>query len=73
MTGTCKKAKCETVTETVSNHGIDTTAEPMKRIADYLAKGNDLDSLNIDGYRVEFGWIDSAVTLQDKISEIFAS
>ncbi len=68
MTQTCEKAKCETV----SNHGIDTTAEPIKRIADYLAKGYDLDSLDIDGYRVEFRWVDSEVTLQDKISEIFA-
>ncbi|MBD5469101.1 MAG: hypothetical protein HDR21_13245 [Lachnospiraceae bacterium] len=52
---------------------IDTTEEPLRRIAGYLSNGNDLDSLKIDGYTVELGWIDSAVTLQDKIIEIFAS
>ncbi len=72
MSGECKKEKCEISMATIPAQEIDMTAEPMKRIVDYLSRGNDLDSINIDGYRVEFGWIDSPVTLQDRLREIFA-
>lgn len=60
------------VTEIV-DPDIDMTVSPVRRIADYMAKGKNPYAMQIEGYMVEFGWIDSAVTLQDKISEIFAS
>lgn len=59
--------------EMTAYQDIDMTASPVRRIADYMAKGKDPYTLQIEGYTVELGWIDSAVTLQDKISEIFAS
>ncbi|MDE6420473.1 MAG: hypothetical protein K2K87_08095 [Lachnospiraceae bacterium] len=68
-----KGSSKEIAFESITDQNIDMTADPIKRIVDYVAKGKDPYSLKIDGYTVELGWIDSAVTLQDKIIEIFAS
>lgn len=65
--------KTNYVTDKTAAQDIDMTASPIRRIADYIEKGKDPYTLQIEGYTVELGWIDSAVTLQDKISEIFAS
>lgn len=52
---------------------INLSETPFKRILAYLSKVEDPYSFQMDGYQVQMEWMDTSITLQDRVKDIFVN
>lgn len=52
---------------------IDLSETPFKRILAYLSKVRNPYSFQMDGYQVQLEWMDTSITLQDRVKDIFVN
>ncbi len=56
------------------NEGLtNSLAIPCQRILTYLTQVDDPYSFNMEGYHVEMEWVNTNITLQKRLEELFAS
>ena len=52
---------------------INLSETPFKRILAYLSKVGNPYSFQMDGYQVQLEWMDTSITLQDRMKDIFTT